>query len=242
MKYVIELRNRCFLLFICWVTTFIIGFFYKEILLFEILNPCLNYNVLDSNYFIVTNISELFDTYFGLIWFFSVQLTIIYLFYSIMLFVIPALYIFEYNFLKSFLRLSLILWLISIFILINYLIPSLWIFLFEFQTNLKEYSIVIHFEAKVSEYVNFFTKVYFGCNLYLQSLTFLVLFLRHFFINKKLVKNYRNIFYLGFLITATGLTPPDVFSQFIVFTGLTFFFEISIVLIFLLQKQKIGRR
>lgn len=239
MIYIIELRNRCFLLFICWSTTFIIGFFYKEILLFEILNPCLNRNVLYSNSFIFTNISELFDTYFDLIWFFSVQLTIIYLFYSIMSYLIPALYTFEYNSLKSFLKLSFILWLISIFILINYLIPSLWNFFFDFQTNLKGYSIVIHFEAKVSEYVKFFTKVYFGCNLYIQSLAFLILFFRYFFINKELVKSYRNIFYLGFLIMATGLTPPDVFSQFIVFIGLTLFFETSIVLIFLLQTREI---
>lgn len=235
MKYIKELRNRFFLSIVCWVSIFLISYSYKEIILFEILNPSLNYQILDSNYFIFTNITELFTLYFDLAFFLSTQLVLIYNIYSFLIFLSPGLYFFEYQFFKRILQLFLVFWVISIIFLNYKLIPFLWSFFLSLQNPLTSYSLFIYFEAKASEYISFFMYIYIRCCLQFQIIVILILFLNYFSINKITIKKYRNIFYYVFLLIATILTPPDFFSQLLVFFGLIFIFEIVFLNLLLLK-------
>ena len=66
-RYYVELKNRCFLLLTCWVFTLLICYLYKEILLFILVNS----NNYTEQYFIFTDIGEIFYVYLQLIFFIS---------------------------------------------------------------------------------------------------------------------------------------------------------------------------
>jgi Sec-independent protein secretion pathway component TatC len=105
--YISEIKNRIFLLFLTWISTIFACYFYKEIILFYILNSTngnkIEYTVM--NYFIFTDVTEIFQIYMQLIFFISNQIILIYFFYHYLIFLSSGLYTFEYKKLYLFLQL-----------------------------------------------------------------------------------------------------------------------------------------
>nr|WAJ48188.1 hypothetical protein CCFAOBFC_00003 [Haslea ostrearia] len=62
-RYYIELKNRFLLLLTTWISTLLVSYIYKEILLFIIIEPSLNYSSQNMLYFIFTNVTEIFTVY-----------------------------------------------------------------------------------------------------------------------------------------------------------------------------------
>ena len=63
-KYFIEIRNRLLLLLLTWLSTILISYLYKEILLFSIVQPNIVFNFSNGStffYFIFTNVTEIFS-------------------------------------------------------------------------------------------------------------------------------------------------------------------------------------
>ena len=81
------------------------------------------------------------------------------------------------------------------------------------------------FESKINEYLYFFLITYKSCILNFQFFLIVLVFLFHIKINLKAIRMLRKVFYLFFIIAATLLTPPDIFSQLFVFSLLMLFFE-----------------
>ena len=232
MKYVKELRNRFFLIILCWISIFLIAYLYKEILLFELLKPTTEKTLIMFNSFIFTNVTELFSVYIELAFFISKQITVFYIFYHFFSFLLPGLYVYEYSLIKSFFKIIIIFWIISTIIYYYYLAPVIWNFFLSFQENLSKQQINIKFEAKISEYLSFFIEMYNHCHLQFQIFVFIILFLNHHSDNKNLIKQYRKFLYFIFLLVSTIITPPDIFSQLIIYFVLILFFEIMILIQF----------
>ena len=235
IRYINELRNRFILLLLCWLGVFVISYFYKEIVLFEILKPTVNSDTI-LNYFIFTSVTELFNVYIKLSIFLSNQIVTIYTIYNFLDFIIPGLYYKEYKLLKFIFQLIVCFWLLSLVFFTFYFAPFIWNFFLSFQNNLSYHWIDIQFEAKISDYFEFFTKSYYSCNLQFQIFVGLILFLICFSKNKTSIKTFKKQFYFLFLLIATLLTPPDLFSQILVFAGLVLFFEFIILIRLMLNK------
>ena len=107
MNHFKELQNRFFLIILCWVSVFLIVYFYKEVLFLELLKPTVKKSDIILNNFIFTNITELFSFYIELAIFISNQIALFYIFYQIFLFVVPGLYVYEYQTFKTFFRIVL---------------------------------------------------------------------------------------------------------------------------------------
>lgn len=230
MKYVKELQNRFFLIILCWISIFLITYLYKEILLFELLKPTTGKPTIMFNNFIFTNVTELFSVYIELAVFISKQITLFYIFYHFFSFLSPGLYVHEYNLLKFFFKIIGTFWLIATMLYYCYLAPMIWNFFLSFQDNLSKQQINIKFEAKISEYLNFFIEMYNVCNLQFTIFVFIILILNYYSDNKYLIKQFKKVLYFFFLLIATIVTPPDIFSQLIIYFGLILFFEIIIVI------------
>lgn len=214
-KYFIEIRNRIFLTAICGLSTILVSYFYKEVLLFIVVEPCTfnqsqnNYNIY---YFIFTNITDLFLVYLKLVTFVTLQLLIPYIVLHIFSFLTPALYYKEYETYVTFIRLSFIFWFVS-WILLNYItIPVTWIFFSNFQNLVSSKFIDIHFEAKLDEYLDFYVSMYYICVFYCQIFATLV-FLLSLNFSLKAIKNFRKLYYFIFVMLSTLISPPDIFSQ-----------------------------
>lgn len=222
LEYLLELRNKFILLIITFFATLIVCYWYKDALLFLVTQMHLN----DENlYFIFTDVTELLSVYLKVIFFFSIQVSIWYFFYHLFSFLATALYFHEFK-LTSFLLISgTFFWFLSILLSSYIIIPFGWNFFLSFQFQQGFY-----FEARISDYFNFYSNAYILCLIYCQLFTFLFIFLADIQQNYYYIKNYRKMYYYAFLIFATLMTPPDLISQ--VFT--TFFLILIYEIVLLL--------
>lgn len=244
INYFIEIKNRIFLLFITWVSIVFIGFLYKEVLLFLFIKPAL-YNDLTKfpvfDYFIYTNVSEIFTAFFHIILFISNQIFFVYFFYHTLIFISPGLYYFEHWYLRTTFTLGIFFLILSIFVLNSFLLPISFKFFFNFQNSFKNKMINFYFEAKLIEYFQFYINLYYTCIFSFQFFTVLIIFLEYININSNTVKNFRKFFYFIFVIFATLITPPDIFSQIFLSLVVVFIYELLVICIFLkIQIKKIN--
>ena len=218
--YYLEIKNRCFLILLAWGSTVLVSYIYRETLLFLFLK--LNkidyyYKIthLTDIYFIFTDITEVFYSYTQISLFMGNHIILAYILYHLLLFLSLGLYRYEYNFLFFITKLIFLFWFISIILFSFVALPSLWHFFFSFKDFTLIKSLKFHYEAKLSEFIQFFISVYYVCFIYSQIFTILIIFLNS--IKKQLVmlKYFRKFLYYIFIFMITLITPPDIFSQLI---------------------------
>lgn len=231
-NYFVEIKNRIFFICVGWVFVFSVCYFYKEVLLFLLVKVSMKKTQLIFFYFIATNLTDVFHVYLSISYFISNQIVILLIVYHSLMFMSSGLFLYEYKKLKFFLLTFFIFSLISIYLLNFYIISYIWDFFLSFNKN-SMYSVDIFFEAKITEYFKFYKQLYYI--FILISQIFGVIFLIIECVNNKLqfISKTRKIFYLFFLITATILTPSEVFSQLILMFSFVLLFEILILIIFL---------
>lgn len=227
-KYFLELRNRSLLLLYGWILTATVSYFYKETLLFLLIKPNFFFTNSIPIYFIFTNITEILSTYLKLIYFLSNQIFSICFLYHILLFLSPGLYNYEYKLLTKFFCASFFFFFFSIFILNTTILPACWHFFLSFQRTMTNYTVNLHFEAKINEYIKFYVNLFYMCNLNCQMFMIIIFFLIYIKGDLKLIKNFRKIFYLSFVIFATIITPPDVTTQLFLSVSIVIIYEILI--------------
>lgn len=230
--YILELRNRTLLIAIMWISLIVTCFSYKETLLFLTIKPNIYLYTQNFVYFIATNLTDILSSYLHLSYFLANQIVTLYTLYNIFTFLMPALYQFEYRYLRIILFFILFFWFLSFFVLNSYILPYCWNFFLSFQSTVVNQAIKVHFEAKITEYVYFYIflhSIYIGI-----SQVFLILFL---LLDNRIdkinfVKNTRKFLYFMFFLVATLITPPDIFSQIIVGCSFILIYEIIILIIF----------
>ena len=214
ISYFKELQSRFLLTIFSFFFLFSVCYFYKETLLFLIIKPnYLNLVNISFFYFIFTNVSEIFNVYFQLTLFICIQFLSLYTVYHMFIFLAPALFYKEFSVFRSFL-LGVIFVLLITFNFINFLlVPLFWNFFLSFQTLPNEYSVSLHFEARLSEYLNFYIYMYYLTLFYFQFFIILFFLFYDIIYSIALIKKLRNIYYYILIIVSTFLAPPDVFSQ-----------------------------
>ena len=216
-KYYLEIQNRIILLFLTWLFTLFTCYLYKEAILFFILNFTHFFhstfeNQTTFNYFIFTDVTEVFYVYMNLIIFISNQTVLFSFFYHFLMFLSPSLYKFEYNSFYFLIKISFFIFIVFILTLNFFLMPLSWNFFLNFQHNVFSF-IPIFFEAKISEYLTYYINFYHLCLLNSQFSLLMLIYIHHFSKNAKEIKKFRKIFYFTFVIFSTLITPPDVISQ-----------------------------
>jgi len=215
-KYYLEIRNRLALLILTWVFSLIVGYTYKETLLFVLIDSngyVRNFSNSEA-YFIFTNITEVFQVYVELIVFLSNQITLNLVGYHLIMFISSGLYSFEFVRLRFSYKIFLISWVFSIVLLCHFVIPFSWDFFLSFQKNSNDIQPTsFFFEAKIGDYFNYFSSLYYICYFNCQFLAILTYFLIHMSEKLDKTREFRKLFYLVFVLFSTIMTPPDVISQ-----------------------------
>ena len=232
-EYVLEIKNRFFLISYSWLISVFICYNYKETLLFFLIKLNKNLYYTNSFYFITTSLTDVFNIYIKICCFVSNQFIIVYIIYNCILFIAPGLFNHEYGILKivSLLSLTLNCW--SILVCNLYVLPYIWSFFVNYQnTNSKE-SINIFFEIQITDYFKFYTEIY-HISILVSQFFVLIFFILIFIKNKtNVVKKTRKFMYSFFLIISTILTPPDIISQVILTSIFIFFYEIIVYVVLL---------
>nr|YP_010516694.1 SecY-independent transporter protein [Haslea provincialis]UXN44237.1 SecY-independent transporter protein [Haslea provincialis] len=239
-RYYTELKNRFFLLLITWVSTILVSYTYKEILLFLIVEPSLSYSNQSMLYFIFTDVTEIFAVYFKIIIFLGNHVFIIFILYHAILFLSLGLYKSELKNITFLIQTSLIIFVVSVIFFNKVLLPLSWNFFLSFQSFSFLKSIDLYFESKLNEYLTFYITSYYLCITYCQIFVLLISFCKYIKNNLNQIKQYRKIVYFSFLIMSTLLTPPDIVSQIVLSLSLIFVYELLIYsLIFQLVLEKL---
>lgn len=232
-NYFIEIKHRSILLILSGISTFIISYYYKEIILFLLVKS--NLKMSENFYFITTNITEMLFIYIKLAYFNSFQFLCLFCIYHVFLFLMPGLYFKEYKKIKLGVFLIISNYLFIHHLYIKHIFPSIWCFLINYYQS-DNTIIKIYLESQITDYVQFYCSNFFI--LFLVSQAFILLFI--YLLNKKnlifFIKKFRKFFYSFFLLQSTLLTPPDIFSQIFVGLALIFIYEFIIILSVFLNK------
>jgi len=121
-----------------------------------------------------------------------------------------------------------------------FILPYCWSFFLSFQSTIINQAIKIHFEAKITEYIDFYISLYSLCNGSCQVFLILFLFIETRFDKINFIKNSRKIIYFILFIIATLITPPDVTSQIII--GCSFILMYEFIIVFLFKTSVISIR
>lgn len=238
-KYYLEIKNRCLLLSLTWLSTLLLSYLYKEVLLFICIKPsfCCGNKILF--YFIFTDIKEVFSVYVKLIFFLSNQVLMFFFVFHTLSFVSYGLYKFEYRYLKLVFYLFICFWFFSLFIFNKVLLPVSLNFFLSFQTLNSFKFLNFHYEAKLKEYLNFYIMFYYICTFYCQIFIFIFIFFDYINTNLEFIKRFRKSFYYLFVIFSTLITPPDIVSQILFSACLVSIYEFLIFLnlVFLIFKK-----
>jgi sec-independent protein translocase protein TatC len=229
LNYIKEIKNRFILISVLSFSCFVMFYAYKEIILFLILKIFQKsfFNVSNFN-FLSTNITEIFLTYINLIKFFSLQVISGFCLYHFFIFFAPALSQIEYNHCKSFFFNFVGAWFLAVILNNYFMVPLSWKFFYSFQATHYYNFLDFYFEAKISEYLNFYMVIHYVCVFYVESLTIILTFFS-FVINKIFfIKTYRKIYYYIFFIFSTLVSPPEIFSQLLFFLLISVLFEVFV--------------
>lgn len=177
-------------------------------------------------YFIFTDVTEVFSVYIKLVFFVVNQVLVFYLLYHSLIFISPGLYKSEYSYLTFVFKVSISFFLLSAVIFNKFLFPFSWKFFLSFQEFILLNFFVLHFEAKLVEYLDFYVTLYCICILYFQVFMFLVLFFDYVKRELKTIQSFRKVFYFFFVVFSTLATPPDVFSQLLLSSCLVLGYEV----------------
>ena len=230
-KYLLEIKYRIFFSFIAWSFMVINCYYYKEALLYAFIKLSLNPNCSDLLYFLTTDVTEVFMVYINLSYFIANQIIVFFLSYHLFVFLSTGLYRFEYIYFKSVLTAVIIYWLGFILTLNTYIFPASWSFFLEFQEFLSIQNLTFYFEAKLNEYLTFYTSVYYVCNTIFQMTIIFFIFLDLFKTNLLVLNKFRKIFYFIFFCFATVITPPDIIYQLLTSICMIIIYEIVTVYI-----------
>lgn len=222
-SHILELKIRILYVLISFCVTFCICYYFQVEFFFLVIKPLFQKNYF---FFVYTDITEAFITFWYISLFFSFFFLTPFLLYQSWCFCLPGLYTFEMRFFRNFLYCGLVLFLSGIFVGYFYVVPIIWSFLLNYvQFN-------IQFLAKISNYTIFFLSflLFFGLLFELPLLLFFIVKLQ--LITTKFLVRKRFWFYFGLLLFAAFITPPDLNIQFFIYLFLVFIYEFSLFLFF----------
>lgn len=225
-RYLLEFKYRILFSFVAWSFMMLNCYYFKETLLYIFMKLGSNSKGDNLIFFLTTDVAEVFIAYIHLSFYISNQIIILFLLYQIFFYLSPGLYIFEYIYFKTFLRVLLLCWLIFIFILNNYIFPISWDFFFNFQNYLSFQNVTFYFEVKLKEYLIFYKSIYYLSHLICQTIILFFIVLDLFKTSLSIVKKLRKLFYFIFFFFSTVITPPEVVYQLIVGVCLIIIYEI----------------
>ena len=223
MFYIKEIYLRLIYIILLLFFLFYIYYQYREItfVIFLIPSKLMGYELV--KHFIYTNPTELIYSFLTLNFLFITIFLIPYIFWIILDFMKPGLFINEYrklNFYTRFFIISTVSINIIMFIII---FPIIFKFFQSFST-LDIKSLDIKFELKILEFVYFIYTVFYVINTGLISI--IILFSIILLNGISFYIKYKKIFFIFSLITATFISTPDITSQITLFIIINLFLEL----------------
>ena len=239
-SHIEELRNRILRSLAVFIISFSCCFFYAADI-YRFLAQPLYEALAQAGYepkMIFTALPEVFFTHVKSAFFAALVIAFPYTVNQLWLFASPGLYRSEKQLVRPFLWLTPILFLSGLVFAYYVVFPLAWSFFINFQIqDSANNTLPIRLEAKVNEYLSLTMTL-----LFAFGMAFLLPLLLYFLacigvIDARWLRAQRRYAIIFAFFIAAILTPPDIISQILLAIPLLFLYEISILMIRLLDKK-----
>lgn len=235
LKHVKDLKLHFLLFIYLFILLFSVSYFYSDQWIYILIKPLISLK--KSNYFIFTDMVEIFSLKIYLSIIISITLSIVCFFFQIWFFLAPGLYKKENKFIIKILVFYNIFLLCTIYLIFLYLIPYAWNFFLGFETTEHPFLFNIYLEPKIYNYILFIIRILLLTSILFQYPLFIFLLLLVKVIEINQITKFRKLFYVKILIIASLIAPPDIWSQIIIFVFFTIIIEIFILFFFIFQNK-----
>lgn len=191
-----------------------------------------------TNRLIYTGLTEAFFTYLRVTFFAGCFLTFPILLSQIWMFVAPGLYKNEKKIFLPYLVATPLLFFIGGAMVYYVVIPMAWPFFLSFQSTGSETALPIQLEARVGEYLDLIMTLIFAFGLCFQLPVLLSLLAHAGIVGAQSLRRFRRYAIVLIFIVAAVITPPDVFSQFALAIPIWGLYELSILLVARIEKNR----
>jgi sec-independent protein translocase protein TatC len=240
-EHLLELRSRIIKSLIFFVLAFIISYINADKIYDFLLQPyvkALGSDGLANKRLIFTALQETFVTYLKLSFFSALFFSFPIFLIQIWKFIAPGLYSNEKKAILPFMIATPVLFLLGAFLAYQFIMPLAIKFFLSFESLTSQTSMPIQLEAKVSEYLSLIMIFMIAFGLSFELPVLLILLATVGFVDSKYLSERRRYIIVIIFIVAAIITPPDPISQIGLAIPLTLLYEISILIIKYLEKNK----
>lgn len=202
----------------------LISYYYNLEITYILVKPLIN--LINLNYFIFTNITELFLIKIIISFYFGFIISLLFLLFQIWIFLSKGLFKNENIQFLYYFCLFLFIFILSNKIILNFIIPISWNF---FITNEEQsFLYTIQLEPRIYKYLLFTIKLIILINFIFQVPFFIILCISLKLFSINLFFKFRKFIYLVIFLISTLISPPDFFSQYIISVIIILILEVLI--------------
>lgn len=241
LEHLIELRVRLMRSVIAILVLFFIAYYFSQHIYEFLGQPLVDAFAAEGmtgRRFIFTAPHEAFFTYIKVSFFAALFVGFPYLAAQIWMFIAPGLYQHEKKAFLPFLVATPFLFFLGGAMAYYFVFPMAWKFFISFETAGSTGHMAVQLETKVSEYLSLVMQLIFAFGLCFELPVLMTLLGRVGIIGSKGMREKRRYAIVGAFVAAAVLTPPDVISQVGLAVPVILLYEISILSVRFVEKQK----
>lgn len=218
-EHLFELRNRILYSLLAFLAAFGMSYLFSDHIFAFLIKPLVkafeaqNTFPAESRHLIYTGLADGLFTYIRVSLFSGLVLSFPLWITQIWRFVAPGLYEREKKLFIAALGCAPLLFLLGAAFAYYAIIPAAWAFLLQFETAALVPGIPLRFEGRINEYLALIMQLIFVFGLCFQLPLILLGLIKANLITVKALAKNRKYAFLGLMIIAAFLTPPDVFSM-----------------------------
>jgi sec-independent protein translocase protein TatC len=182
---------------------------------------------IQSHRFLFNNLIQIFYIHLKLAFFFSIILSVPFIFFNYISFFLSSFFKKEAYFYGILSLVFIIIYYLNIYFISNSIIPNFLNFFLYFENNNAFFP--LHFEAKFEDYFSLILSLYINFYIILLLPLITYMFIKLNFIKISNIILFKKYIYIFFLFLSILLSPPDLFNQIIILSFNIIIFEIFIL-------------